>query len=461
MKKLVALAMVGIMTMSLVVGCSNGSSDSSDSSTDTSTDTSTGDDASDSVEAEDESDITIRLLTRMAGTSTQVDVYNEIIAEFQELHPDVTIIDESQSDEDAFNSILATDISQGTVANIYRIQGVANLGTYIDAGLLMDVSDYVNGDTDWATGFSEASVSYFEVPGYDGVYGVPCEAGLFGFYYNADIFEAAGIEEFPETWDEFLVAIEMLNDYGVTPIAMGAQTTYMAGHIFNAIAYKWFGVEVAQDLGTRDLDWDSDEMLEVFTYYNDLIEAGAYDEDAAGMTEDIAMSQFQTGEAAMFYTGTWNISTLTDEAETPVADSIEFAKFPYFEEKPEYENHDMQLIVAYMIKGEMEGLELELTMELVQMLTDADAAKTYVEEASFLLPRSDIDYDEDILEDLLVINMELSGESEGAAVDIFDYDPITTMQDVVRNSLVSIFTGTSIEDAAAQIQSEIDSYEGE
>lgn len=50
------------------------------------------------------------------------------------------------------------------------------------------------------------------------------------------------------------------------------------------------------------------------------------------MTDNIAMTQFQQGEAAMVITGPWNIGTFEDPAETPVCDSIEVAKFPYFEE---------------------------------------------------------------------------------------------------------------------------------
>ncbi len=68
-------------------------------------------------------------------------------------------------------------------------------------------------------------------------------------------------------------------------------------------------------------------------FVQDLIDAGAFDKNAAGMTDNIAMTQFQQGEAAMVITGPWNIGTFEDPAETPVCDSIEVAKFPYFEEK--------------------------------------------------------------------------------------------------------------------------------
>lgn len=111
LKRITAALLAGVMCVGLLAGCgSKGDGDEKGS----------GD------------KITIRLLTRMAGTTAQVDIYNDILDEFKEKHPEVTIVDDSQGDESAFNNILSTDIASGTMANIFRIQGVANLSEYID-----------------------------------------------------------------------------------------------------------------------------------------------------------------------------------------------------------------------------------------------------------------------------------------------------------------------------------------
>ena len=44
---------------------------------------------------------------------------------------------------------------------------------------------------------------------------------------------------------------------------------------------------------------------------------------------------------------------------------VEQSIVPYFEEKPEFKNEDMQTLSPYMISGKLEGKELELTLELV------------------------------------------------------------------------------------------------
>ena len=138
--KLKKIAMLG-MTLALSIGalaaCGSGKNGGGESQK-----------AADSANSSGDSSekIKIRLLTRMAGTSDIVKIYNGIIDEFKAKHPEVEIIDDSQGDESAFNNILSTDMASGKMANIYRVQGVANLQKYIDNGFLLDVTPYLEAD---------------------------------------------------------------------------------------------------------------------------------------------------------------------------------------------------------------------------------------------------------------------------------------------------------------------------
>lgn len=409
---------------------------------------------------EKESDkIKIRLLTRMAGTSPQVQIYKDILDEFQEKHPEVEIVDDSQGDDGSFNNILKTDMSSGTMANIFRIQGVANLEKYIDEGYLLDFSPYLEEDAEWGGGFTEGSLNYYKVPGKDGIYGIPCESGLIGVYYNERIFKECGIDKFPETWTEFLDAIDKINAKDYTPIAMGAKTSYMAGHLHDLIFYRWMGTEAAKLLGNRELKWTDSDVVQTLEFVKELNDRHAFTDGVVGLSDDIVKADFQNGKAAMMITGPWNITSFKNPDECPEAENIQLAKFPYFEEKPEFKNEDMQVISPYMVNGKLEGKDLELTLELVKMLTNKEAAERFANETSQLIPRTDIEVDETKVDPLFTKNVELCAESTGVAVDVFDFDPLASMQDRTRNSIVSMFTGTSAEDAAKEIQAEVDKGE--
>ncbi len=204
------------------------------------------------------------------------------------------------------------------------------------------------------------------------------------------------------------------------------------------------------------MNWTDQGVVETLQFVKDLIDAGAFDPNAAGLTDEMALTQFREGQAAMVLTGLWNSDSFLDETLTPVSDQIETANFPYFEEKPEFKNENMQTIGSYMVSGQLEGKELDLTMELIQMLTDKDAAKRFAEEAGVLIPRNDIDLDETKVPRLLADNIKLCENNTGIGVDVFDFDPIPSMMDRTRNSIVSMFINASAEDAAKEIQAEVD-----
>lgn len=400
--------------------------------------------------------VEITLLTRMAGTTPQVDIFNDILGEFQAKYPEVVIIDQSQGDESSFNNILKTSIATGAIPNILRIQGVANLGEYIENKIIADVDPILDSDQKWSSGFAEGALNYYRVPGYEGTYGIPMESGLIGIFYNEAIFREAGVARFPETWNELKDAIEKIKAIGLTPLALGAKSTYMAGHIHNNIFYKWLGVDAAKALGSRTMKWTDEEVVQTLAFVQELFLLDAFSPGTAGLSDDVVLNDFLDGEAAMILTGPWNIPNFVDPEKTEYVDEIKLAKFPYFEEKPEFKDHDMQVISPYMISGRMEGKEKEYTIELVKMLTSAAAAKRFAEEAQFIIPRDDVHLDPSKVNRLLAKCVELSGTSAGIAVDVFDYDPIAAMQDVTRDALVGMFIGDTPEQAAAAIQSEID-----
>jgi raffinose/stachyose/melibiose transport system substrate-binding protein len=403
-----------------------------------------------------EEKVKIRLLTRMAGTSNQVNIFKDVIKDFESKHPDVTVVDESQGDESSFNNKLKTDLASGTLANIFRIQGVANLGEYINNGLLMDMDPILKEDTKWGGGFTEGSLSYYQVQGHKGTYAIPMESGLIGVYYNEELFKQAGIEKFPETWGEFKNAIEKLNAIKIKPIALGAKTTYMAGHLHDQIFYKWMGTEAAKKLGTREIKWTDPEVVKTLGFVKELNDMNAFGKNVAGISDDIVLTEFLQGKAGMIITGPWNLGKFTSEKDTKYTKSIKVAKFPYFEEKQEFKNNDMQILSPYMVNGKLEGKEKEYTIELLKMLTSTEAAKRFAEEAQFLIPRKDINIDKSKVSELFLSNIDLGATSTGIAVDVFDFDSLPSMQDRTRNSIVSMFVGSTQEKAAQEIQSEID-----
>lgn len=137
---------------------------------------------------------------------------------------------------------------------------------------------------------------------------VDCWAG--GIFYNKDLFEQAGIDGEPATWDELLEDCQKLQDAGITPIMDNCQD---AAASFTAALYGSEAVAknptVVQDIYDGKTTF-KDTWTEPVTMWKQLIDKGYLSSDMLGATSDEIVTAFATGQVAMMITGSWNLNTI-------------------------------------------------------------------------------------------------------------------------------------------------------
>lgn len=176
-------------------------------------------------------------------------LWQEVADEFMAEHPNVTI-DITVQENEAFKSALQTNLQAGDVPDLFQSWGGGGLREQVDAGLVQDVTAATD---PWIDTLNEGAVKLYEV---DGVrYGVPFELGMVGFWYNKALFEEAGIDAPPTTWEEFLEDVQTLEDAGITPIALGAGDKWPAMFYWAYLAQRIGGAEVMEEATVaRSLD---------------------------------------------------------------------------------------------------------------------------------------------------------------------------------------------------------------
>jgi raffinose/stachyose/melibiose transport system substrate-binding protein len=160
-------------------------------------------------------------LTALAETVAQ---------EYMEANPNVTI-EMTHLENEAFKERLATVMQSGDPPDIFQSWGGGVLWNFAEAGLLRDITPELTAeDAAWQNSFtSQAALNLYS---YDGAYyGMPLTFGVVGVWYNTRLFEEAGIENVPTTWDEFLAVVQQLKDAGITPIALGERDKW-PGHFW-------------------------------------------------------------------------------------------------------------------------------------------------------------------------------------------------------------------------------------
>lgn len=132
-------------------------------------------------------------------------------------HPNVEIVITTMENE-AFKAKIATVMQSGDPPDVFQSWGGGLMGTYADAGLLVDLTDYM-AEGGWGDSIADGAEALYKWNGKN--YAVPWRAGMVGMWYNKDLFAQAGIEAPPATWTELLEDVQLLKDAGITPIAIG------------------------------------------------------------------------------------------------------------------------------------------------------------------------------------------------------------------------------------------------
>ena len=405
-----------------------------------------------------EEQVTIRLLSRFTGTDATTPVWQDAIEQFQERNPNVTIQDDSVNQEAAYNNKLQTGLATGNLPNIFYSPGVVSNVRLAENGVILDVTPLME-DKEWFDGFIEGAfeVWNFDTYGVPGYYGVPYSVAPEIFIYNKVIFAEAGIDSPPETMEELYEAFDKLNAIGVTPIAAGAKSTWRSGHIHNYLLYKSAGVETAVKLGARQAKWTDPEVVNSLALMKDLKERGAFWPNFEGIDYDMEKVMFFNGEAAMVLNGSWFVGDVIN-SENP--DDFGTFPFPYFEDKPQFKGHTVNFPQGFQLKGNYDSeAEKQATIDFIKFWTGQERQQIMVAEIQRMSVRTDLDYDSIDLSHIFLGYTDALAKATMLGGDSFDYDPLNSMADRTRNSIIGMLLGASPQEAAEEIQAEIDQNE--
>jgi N,N'-diacetylchitobiose transport system substrate-binding protein len=291
---------------SMVVAACGGDDDDADATTPAATeavgatDSSGATDGTDAPESGDGE--TIRLW--LNANDTPQEVVDYAIAEFNELHPDVTVQLERQQWTGLVEK-LTTALSGSDAPDVVEF-GNTQAQSFEAAGAVVDLSDKAAelGGDDFLTSLLEAGT-------YDGkLYAVPYYAGARVVVYRKDLFEEAGIDV-PTTLDEFLAAGVALKEANAsTPNFSGI---YLPGKNWYAVlSYLW---DKGGDIAVQeDGEWvgqlDSPESIAGLEYFKQVFdEANAAPADSDDAQDFTA---FCNGEVGMMQAPGWKPGQIID-----------------------------------------------------------------------------------------------------------------------------------------------------
>lgn len=132
----------------------------------------------------------------------------ETTSDFKKIHPDVDVKVTVQPWANR-DQLLTTAIAGGSAPDAFYIIG-GQVGTYQDLGALAPLDEYVTADE--LSEFNDSAVDAAQVDG--STYMLPVLQGSMLVAYNKLAFDAAGIDDYPNTWQELEEAAPKLKAAG-------------------------------------------------------------------------------------------------------------------------------------------------------------------------------------------------------------------------------------------------------
>src|SRR6056297_2187397 len=264
----------------------------------------------------------LRIISDMSNPAPRA-VMENLAAEFDEMHPDLTV-ELEVVDREAWKTQIRNTLSANPpdVVNWYAAN---RMMPYVNAGLFEDVSDV-----------------WDEIEGLDAVkgamtidgkqWGVPYTYYQWGVYYREDIFEELGLEE-PQTWEQELANCQAILDSGVKCYTIGTKFLWTAGGWFDYLNMRTNGFDHHMALARGELSWTEDEgVRQTFANWRKLIDMGAFIDDHQTYSWQEALPFFLNGEATAYLMGNFVVPHLREAGLAD--DQIDFYQFPRIADLP-------------------------------------------------------------------------------------------------------------------------------
>ena len=412
-----------------------------------------------SVAAEDE-EVTIRFYSTWGEAEPAHQPMMEILEQFEKDNPNIHVELEVQASTQ-YHEKLVSEIASDTLANVFCHWGGAEMAEAVESGKVLDVTERFEEDPEFKAQFEDINLYSLNntYEGIDGIWGVPLSNVSAAFYYNKAMFEQAGIEKVPETWDELLDAIEKLKAIDVIPWALGAKDGWRVEHLYSAIFYRLNGVEGAKKLADRSMKYSDPEAVKAWEMLAELVDMGAFGPEPVSVDAANEMVMLQTGKAAMSFSLSAYTESYTGE-ESEVGDDIGVFNMPVIEGYEQYAKNnfgggDICLGIATNATEE----QIEASWKLCKAFCGPEGQTQFANANALITTNNQVETDPDKVNRLAEDFANVINEADAACTDVTNYDTVPTLLTKIRDVATALVNGQlTPQQAGEEMDAEIELF---
>ncbi|OZM77950.1 ABC transporter substrate-binding protein [Pseudonocardia sp. MH-G8] len=257
-------------------------------------------------------------------------VFEELVAAFNEAHPDIHVnLEVGPTDVDVVRGALATQIGSGSATPDVYEGDIIWPAQFARGGLAEALTDHFP-ESFWdrfAPGLAEAGLVDGEH------YNVPLLVEASFLYYREDLLEQAGVPV-PRTWEELLAAARALQESGAVEHGFVWQ-----GATYEGLTCVW--AEMLRDAGGSIVDDDyqratinSPEAVRALRFLKQTIDTQATPAAVTSFREPESLNAFNAGDAAFMRNWSYAWAITQDPASSSVVGKVGMAPLPTFDGRP-------------------------------------------------------------------------------------------------------------------------------
>ncbi|QLD11871.1 ABC transporter substrate-binding protein [Microbacterium oleivorans] len=246
----------------------------------------------------DDGDVTITYSNFISAGGNE-DNLTKIVEAFESENEGITVEVKTLPYADYFTA-LQTDLAGGTASDVFDIE-FANYAAYQQSGVLAPLDDVDTG------AYQASLVDAYATDGTS--YALPSSFSNVVLFYNADLFDAAGLE-YPTadwTWEDEQAAAEQLTDAGAG--VWGDYQPISYHEYYKAVAQA--GGEFLSDDGTA-VGFTSPEGIAAAEWLIGKSGSTMPTAEQGAGTPDFDSGLFSSGKLAMWHSGIWMFGSLAD-----------------------------------------------------------------------------------------------------------------------------------------------------
>ncbi|WP_018753827.1 ABC transporter substrate-binding protein [Paenibacillus sanguinis] len=236
--------------------------------------------------------------------SQMLDIVENVVAEFQQTHPNVKVNFEGMDQTVHREQKLKSEMVTGTPPDMFVLFGGAEIEPYVRSNRLMDLTEFVEKNS-LKEEFQDLHLWTFD----DHIYGLPIEGNAEPLYYNKEMFRQFGLNP-PGTLDDLDRIVRVLGASRITPFALGNEERWPAAIFAHYLMDRYAGPELINELvqGEGKYSFHNPGYLQAFKHLDSWINDIAFSAPANDLSTEEAIELFTSGKAGMYLNGNWDIN---------------------------------------------------------------------------------------------------------------------------------------------------------